>query len=83
MTFFHMKDFGGIKSAGLLIKKQSARYLSNKSMEMVFLVIVVIQKIKSSPSKPGLKMDDAVSKLEGCTQLFYPYVKGILQDDYY
>jgi hypothetical protein len=52
-------------------------------MEMVFLVIVVIQKIKSSPSKPGLKMDDAVTKLEGCTQLFYPYVKGILQDDCY
>jgi hypothetical protein len=37
-----MKDFGGIKSAGLLIKKQSARYLNNKFMEMVFLVIVVM-----------------------------------------
>jgi hypothetical protein len=50
-----MKDFGGIKSAGLLIKKQSARYLSNKSMEMVFLVIVLIQKINRLLQSRGLK----------------------------
>jgi len=40
MTFFHMKDFGGIKSTGLLIKKQSARYFSKKFIEKVFWALL-------------------------------------------
>ena len=70
MTFFHMKDFGGIKSAGLLIKKQSARYLSNKFMEKVLsLGIVVLQKLIQIVSFPIVFVDlDAVMTGSGQKQ---------------